>query len=135
MMMSASRAPLDWKEPRMSTAANSTITPEQYLAEERLAAIKHEYYDGEILDTAGASRGHSRIGVNVAGDLNAQLADRPCDVYNSGMRVQMAERGPYTYPDMTVVCGEAQFADAEVDTLLNPTVIVEVLSPTTEAWD
>lgn len=119
----------------MSAAPEPYLTPEEYLAHERLAEIKSEYYDGEVFAMSGGSRAHSKIAVNVAGELNSQLADRPRDVYNSDMRVQVAEEGPYTYPDVTVVCGEAIFADAEVDTLLNPTILVEVLSPTTEAWD
>src|SRR5262249_26985583 len=135
MMTSAGRAPLDWKEPRMSAAAKTTITPKQYLAEERLAEIKHEYYDGEIFDMAGGSPEHSLLAANLTGVLWPQLSEKPCDVYTSDMRVQVAENGPYAYPDVTVVCGGAQLADAEADTLLNPTVIVEVLSPTTEAWD
>jgi Uma2 family endonuclease len=125
----------DRKETRMSAAAKPYLSPEEYLARERLAEIKSEYYDGEVFAMSGGSQAHSKIAVNAAGSLNAQLADRPCDVYNSDMRVQVAEEGPYTYPDVTVVCDEAQFADADVDTLLNPTLVVEVLSPTTEAWD
>src|SRR5262249_44191428 len=91
--------------------------------------------DGELFAMAGGSEEHSLIAVNVCIELGLQLREHPCKVYNSDLRVQVAEEGPYTYPDVTVVCGEARFADAEVDTLLNPTVIVEVLSPTTEAWD
>jgi Uma2 family endonuclease len=119
----------------MSAAARPYLSPQEYLARERLAEIKSEYYDGEVFAMAGGSKEHSIIAVNTAGSLNAQLADRPCEVYNSDMRVQVAEEGPYTYPDVTVVCGEPQFADTEVDTLLNPTLMVEILSPTTEAWD
>jgi Uma2 family endonuclease len=123
------------KEIRMTAALKPPITPAEYLARERLAETKSEYYDGEVFAMPGGSRAHSVIAVNVAGALNAQLSDRPYEVYNSDMRVQMGKAGPYTYPDVTVVCGEAEFADAEVDTLVNPPVIVEVLSPTTEAWD
>jgi Uma2 family endonuclease len=119
----------------MSAAAKSYVTPAEYLARERLAETKSEYYDGELFAMAGGSEEHSLISVNLCIELGLQLRERPCKVYNSDMRVQVVEAGPYTYPDVTVVCGEARFADAEVDTLLNPTVIVEVLSPTTEAWD
>jgi Uma2 family endonuclease len=119
----------------MSAATKTYLTPEEYLARERLAEVKSEYYDGETFAMSGGSEEHSLIATNVATELNLQLRERPCKVYNSDMRVRMAEEGPYAYPDVTVVCGEAQFADAEVDTLLNPTRIVEVLSPTTEAWD
>src|SRR6478736_1443872 len=123
------------KETRMSAAAKPYLSPQEYLARERRAEIKSEYYDGEVFAMAGGSKEHSIIAANVTGVLWPQMSNKPCDVYTSDMRVQISEVGPYTYPDATVVCGEAQFADAEVDTLLNPTLIVEVLSPTTEAWD
>jgi Uma2 family endonuclease len=84
---------------------------------------------------AGASREHTLIAGNVAGELRAQLKGRPCETYQSDMRVRVSESGLYTYPDVVVVCGERQFEDAEVDTLLNPTLIVEVLSESTEAYD
>lgn len=119
----------------MSAAPKPFLSPEEYLAREREAETKSEYYDGEVFAMAGGSEEHSMIAVNVAGSLNSQLADRPCKVYNSDMRVRMEEDGPHAYPDVSVVCGEAEFADEKRDTLLNPTVIVEVLSPTTEAWD
>jgi Uma2 family endonuclease len=119
----------------MSAAAKPYLSPQEYLARERRAEIKSEYYDGEVFAMAGGSKEHSLIATNVIIELGLQLRGRPCDVYNSDMRVGVSEVGPYTYPDVTVVCSEAQFADAEVDTLLNPTLIVEVLSPTTEAWD
>jgi Uma2 family endonuclease len=119
----------------MSAAPKPFLSPEEYLARERRAETKSEYYDGEIFAVAGGSEEHSIIAVNVAGALNFRLADRPCKVYNSDMRVQVDQDGPYAYPDVSVVCGEAEFADEKRDTLLNPTVLVEVLSPTTEAWD
>jgi Uma2 family endonuclease len=119
----------------MSAAPQPFLSPAEYLARERAAEAKSEYYEGVTFAMAGGSEEHSLIAVNVAGALNSQLADRPCKVYNSDMRVQMEEDGPYAYPDVSVVCGEAEFADEKRDTLLNPTVIVEVLSPTTEAWD
>jgi len=119
----------------MSAAAKSLLTPQEYLARERLAETKSEYYDGEVFAMAGGSEEHSLIATNVLIEMGLQLRERPCKVYNSDMRVLVARDGPYTYPDAIVVCGEALFADAEVDTLLNPTVIVKVLSPTTESWD
>jgi len=119
----------------MSAAPKPFLSPQEYLAREREAETKSEYYDGETFAMAGGSEEHSLIAVNVAGALNFQLADRPCKVYNSDMRVRVEEDGPYAYPDVSVVCGEAEFADAERDVLLNPMVIIEVLSPTTEAWD
>ena len=119
----------------MSSAAKPYLSLQEYLAQERRAEIKSEYYDGEVFTMAGGSKERSVIAANVNGVLWPQLSNKPCDIYTSDMRVQVSEVGPYTYPDVTVVCGEAQFVDAEVDTLLNPTLIVEVLSPTTEAWD
>jgi Uma2 family endonuclease len=113
----------------MTAAPKTYLIPEEYLARERLAEIKSEYYDGEVFAMAGGSEEHSLIATNVIIELGLQLREQPYKVYNSDMRVQVTEEGPYTYPDATVVCGEANFADAEVDTLLNPTVIVEVLPP------
>jgi Uma2 family endonuclease len=110
-------------------------TPAEYLARERAAEAKSEYLDGAIVAMAGASRAHSLINTNLAGLLNAALRDQPCEVHASDMRVRAATGRLYTYPDIAVVCGPAQYEDAHGDTLLNPTVIIEVLSPTTEAYD
>ena len=118
----------------MSAAPKPSITPEQYLALERQAETKSEYFAGEIFAMAGASREHNRISGNAFGELWSQLRDRPCATYNSDMKVRTTE-DHYAYPDVTVVCGEEEFEDEETDVLLNPTLIVEVLSPTTEAWD
>jgi Uma2 family endonuclease len=84
---------------------------------------------------AGASRQHNLITFNFGAELGAQLKDRPCEAYSSVMRVLIGPTGLYTYPDVVAVCGEPRFADSELDTLLNPTLIVEVLSPSTEGYD
>lgn len=119
----------------MSTAAAKTyLTPEQYLAMERKSEVKHEYDRGRIIAMAGASREHNVIAGNVARVVGNQLVDRPCEIYASDMRVRI-EADLYAYPDVVVACGEPQFEDGEVDTLLNPTLIVEVLSPSTERRD
>jgi Uma2 family endonuclease len=110
-------------------------TAEEYLALERQAQYKSEYCAGEIFAMAGASRWHNLIVANVIGELRLQLKGRPCTTYPSDMRVKISPTGLYTYPDVTVVCGEAQFEDTRQDTLLNPTLIVEVLSESTEAYD
>jgi Uma2 family endonuclease len=110
-------------------------TPEEYLAHERQAAEKSEYLAGQIVAMSGVSREHSLINGNLFSLLNLQLRDRPCEAHASDLRVKVSARGMYTYPDIVVVCGEPQFEDAQVDTLLNPTLIVEVLSPSTEAYD
>lgn len=110
-------------------------TPEEYLAQERKAEFKSEYIAGQIVAMSGASREHNLMTANLARVLGSQLLDRPCEVYVSDMRVKVTARGMYTYPDTVVVCDDARFEDEQVDTLLNPTLIVEVLSPSTEAYD
>jgi Uma2 family endonuclease len=120
----------------MSSAATKIrFTPQEYLALERKSETRNEYYNGEIFAMAGASREHNLIVGNLLRDIGNQLEDRPCESYPSDMRVSIEATGLYTYPDVSVVCGEPRFQDREVDTLLNPTVIVEVLSPSTEAYD
>jgi Uma2 family endonuclease len=118
-----------------SAAAKTRYTPAQYLALERKSPIKHEYYAGEMFAMAGGSREHNLIAGNLHAEVRAQLRDRPCEVYVSDMRVLVSPTGLYTYPDVVAVCGERQFEDGEVDTLLNPNLIVEILSPSTEAYD
>ncbi len=119
----------------MSTLPKTLLTPEQYLEIERKAEFRSEYYDGEMFAMAGARRPHNLIKMNVSGQLYQQLRSRPCEVSSSDQRVLVAPAGLYTYPDIVVVCGEPRFLDGELDTLLNPSVIVEVLSPSTEAYD
>lgn len=112
-----------------------TLSPEDYLAAERRDEIRHEYLNGETFAMSGASRRHNRIVWNLVEKLGPALRARGCEGFANDMRVQVEETGLYTYPDLVVVCGEPQFADRENDTLLNPTLIVEVLSPTTEDYD
>ena len=119
----------------MSTAPIRRLTPQEYLAIERKAEYKSEYLNGEMFAMSGATREHSLIGGNVSRRLNEQLDDRDCEVHQSDMRVKVSPTGLYTYPDVSVVCGKPQFEDANVDTLLNPKVIVEVLSESTEGYD
>lgn len=119
----------------MSSLPKSYYTPEEYLNRERLADYKSEYFAGEIFAMAGASRTHNLISSNVSAALTVQLRDRPCEVYANDMRVQADQARQYSYPDVVVVCGEPQFRDGHEDTLSNPLVIVEVLSPSTEAND
>jgi Uma2 family endonuclease len=109
-------------------------TAEEYLALERQAEYKSEYIDGQIVAMSGGSFAHSVIAVNLGGTLLNLLHRTPCYVVNSDMRVRVDPR-LYTYPDATVICDEPELEDAEQDTLLNPTVIFEVLSPSTEAYD
>lgn len=118
----------------MATVTKLYYTEAEYLARERRAEYKSEYYRGEIFAMAGATREHNLVAGNVLRSLGNQLSQRPCEVYPSDMRVRLPT-GLYTYPDVTVACGEPKFLDAEVDTLLNPNVIVEVLSESTAAYD
>ena len=111
------------------------VTPAEYLAAERKSAEKSEYVNGRVYALAGASRVHNLIGLNTASELRTQLRGRPCEVYVNDMRVKVERTGMYTYPDVVALCKEPQFEDAEVDTLLNPAVIIEVLSPSTERYD
>jgi len=111
-----------------------TMTEAEYLEFERASELKHEYYNGEIFAMSGASRAHNLIIANLVRVMGNQLLEKSCEVYPSDMRVQI-ESNIYTYPDVTVVCGDAKFADDVFDTLLNPTVIIEILSPSTEAYD
>jgi len=119
----------------MSSLPKHYYTPEEYLERERLADYRSEYFAGEIFAKAGASRTHNLIVGNVSASLTTQLRERPCEVYANDMRVQADQARQYSYPDVVVVCGEAQFRDGREDTLSNPVVIVEVLSPSTEAND
>lgn len=111
------------------------LTPEEYLSIERKAEYKSDYLDGEIFAMTGASREHNLITGNIYGELRQQLKGKPCEAYTSDMRVRVPLARLYTYPDVVVVCGEPKFEDAYVDTLLNPTLIVEVLSRSTETYD
>lgn len=111
------------------------FTPEEYLALEREADYKSEYLDGLIYAMAGSSPEHSAITANAVINIGGQLLDRPCQVFSSDMKVRTALRGLYAYPNLSIVCGEPQFHDEKRDVLVNPIVIVEVLSDAMEAYD
>ena len=119
----------------MSTRPTPLLTPEQYLASERAGDRKHEYCRGEVFAMVGASFEHVGIAANLVASLHGQLQGRPCRVFSSDLRVKVSQTGLYTYPDVGVVCDEPQFDDAYSDTLLNPRVIIEVLSASTESYD
>ena len=116
-------------------APKRTWTPAEYLAMERSSLEKHEYCDGEVFAMAGASEEHNLIVGNVVRELGNLLRRRPCKVYPSDMRVKIPATGLYTYPDASVVCHRPVFDDDKTDILLNPQVIVEVLSEATEDYD
>lgn len=118
----------------MSSAAVKRLRPSEYLAFERASRTKHEFFDGEVFAMAGGSASHNLIAVNLAGELRNALKDGPCRVFSSDMRV-LCPTGLRTYPDISVCCGEPKYEDEQQDTLLNPLVIIEVLSPTTEKYD
>lgn len=116
--------------------AFTPVSPEEYLATERAAAFKSEYYQGHIYAMAGASYAHNLVNLNAATALNSALSNRDCTVQVSDMRLQVKENGLYTYPDLSVVCGPPQFvSDKYLDTLLNPVVLAEVISKSTGEYD
>jgi Uma2 family endonuclease len=120
----------------MSAVLEQThYTAEECLTLERSASCKSEFHDGQIYVMTSASRKHNLITVNIGRELSQQLKKRPCEAYSNDMRVKAAEARSYHYPDIAVVCGKPQFEDAHVDTLLNPTLLIEVLSLSTEAYD
>jgi Uma2 family endonuclease len=111
------------------------VTPEEYLALERAADFKSEYFSGEMVAMSGASHRHETIAVNLTAEIRNALRGKPCKPKGSNLRVRV-RRTNYLYPDLTVICGEPQFADNEyLDTLLNPTAIFEILSESTESKD
>ena len=119
----------------MASTARTYLTPGEYLAFERKATTKHEYLLGEIVAMSGASFTHNFITGDIFGELREQLKGRKCKAATSDMRVKVSGTSSYFYPDVVVFCGEPLAEDNQFDTLLNPTVIVEVLSPSTEAYD
>lgn len=111
------------------------ITEEEYLEFEQSSVSKHEYYRGEIFAMTGGTEPHNLLAGNTYASFHAQLRQRPCRVYNSDQRIKVMATGLHTYPDVTVVCGQPQFIEPSRLTIINPTVIVEVLSPSTERYD
>lgn len=118
-----------------NAAARSRLSPEEYLAFERASQQRHEYANGEIFAMAGGTREHSLTATNIVGELRAALRGRRCEVHGSDMRIKIPSTGRYVYSDGVVVCGRPVFEDDTRDTLLNPLVVVEVLSDSSEAYD
>ncbi|MBF0200959.1 MAG: Uma2 family endonuclease [Desulfamplus sp.] len=116
---------------------NMRLTPEEYLEYERNSQIKHEYFDGEIFVMVGAKRNHNIINANITTNLVNQFRtdDSACRVFSNDMRIKIEKNGKYTYPDVAVACDRIEFEDNEFDILLNPIVIIEILSPSTESYD
>ena len=110
-------------------------TIEEYLEMERASDIKHEYYQGEIFAMAGAGREHNLIFSNVFGELYASLKGKPCRPYGSDMRIHIPENTLFCYPDISIFCDGLTTTDEEEDTAIHPTVIIEILSPSTRSYD
>jgi Uma2 family endonuclease len=119
----------------MSASPQRLLSPEEYLAFERSVPTKHAYFRGEMFAMGGASTEHNQLTFNLAGLLYSLLKDRPCQAYVNDMRVKVSASGLYTYPDVVITCDTPRFEDKEFDTLLNPQVIIEVLSDSTEKYD
>lgn len=119
----------------MSLPAIQLLSEEEYLAIERVADYKSEFVNGEMFAMAGGLEPHNLVASNVNRELGNALKSLPCRVYTSDMRVKIPATGLYTYPDVTVVCGSPEFADDRRDVIVNPVVLVEVLSDSTEAYD
>lgn len=111
------------------------FTSAEYLEFERQSEVKHELIDGEILEMAGATKSHNLILANVLRLLGNQLLERDCNAFGSDMRVKITATEKYTYPDVVAVCGEEIYEDDTEDTLLNPQLIIEVLSKSTAGYD
>ena len=107
----------------------------EYLARERTAGCKSEFFEGEVFAMSGGSLAHSLIATNLAAEFRRALRDRSCTPFNSDLRLKVEATGLFTYPDLSVICGPAKFVDDEHDTVTNPTVLAEVLSDSTESYD
>ena len=111
------------------------VTPEEYLLAERIALEKSEYFQGEIFAMAGSSKEHALIVGNILIETKTFLRGKSCNSYSSDLRVLVNDNGLYTYPDIVIVCGKEEYLDNTLDTLINPTIIIEVLSSTTMDYD
>jgi Uma2 family endonuclease len=119
----------------MTAVPKPKLTEAEYLAIEEKAEHRSEFYRGEMFAMSGASEPHTRIKDNLARHLNNQFDGGPCFAYTSDMKVRVDRTGLYTYPDAVVVCGEIEFLKGRNDVILNPSAVVEVLSPSTEKYD
>jgi Uma2 family endonuclease len=119
----------------MASSPVTKVTEEEYLALDRAAEVRSEFLDGEMWAMSGGSRWHSQLGANLIGELHGALRGSNCRVFTSDLRVRVMPRRMYSYPDVTVVSGKPALADDRQDVLLNPTAVVEVLSPSSEKYD
>lgn len=111
------------------------ISPQEYLEIERASEEKHEYFDGHVYNISGASMNHAQITSNIFLRVGQFLEEKECDIYVNDLKVTNIHKDSYTYPDMLIVCGEKEFEDEQKDVLLNPSVIIEILSPSTRSID
>ncbi len=111
------------------------LTQSEYLEIERAAEFKSEFFEGEVFAMAGGTPQHSLIATNLAAEFNNRLKSHPCIPYNADLRIKIEGTALFTYPDLSVICGPLQFAEGTDDTVVNPTLLVEVLSDSTEAYD
>jgi len=119
----------------MASVPKPRYAPEQYLEIERKAEVKSEYFSGEMFAMAGGSLRHSQIAANCIARFTMQFEGRPCNAFTSDLRVNVSETGAYVYPDVSIICGRPVMLDEHEDTILNPSVILEVVSPSSEAYD
>lgn len=119
----------------MASIPDTRISSEEYLRGERLAEEKSEYVDGYVYAMSGASVPHNYIASNLMVIIGSALKGSPCKPLGSDMRTRTPSSRFFTYPDLVIVCGQPELHDEQKDTLLNPTVIIEILSPSTEKWD
>lgn len=119
----------------MIRTAKKYYTQEEYLAFERASLEKHEYYQGEIFDMAGGSLSHSQLQMNFTRETGNFLKNKPCKIHASELRVHIPLNTLYTYPDAQIICGDIKMLDDSFDTVLNPVVIIEILSKSTQSYD
>ncbi len=119
----------------MPVALRKYYSEEEFLALERMSKIKNEYYRGEIFAMSGASYQHNQIATNIVMDIGGFLKGKDCNIFGSDLRVFTQLPSFYTYPDAVIICGDPSFLDREFDTVLNPTILFEILSPSTQEYD
>ena len=119
----------------MRAAELKYITPEDYLLNERLALEKHEYFQGEIFAMSGASISHNRLLKNCLSELRTKLKGKKCEPFGSDLRIHIPKNALFTYPDISIICGEIETTDDKFDTVTNPSVIIEILSPSTRDYN
>ncbi|MCI5151332.1 MAG: Uma2 family endonuclease [Candidatus Electrothrix sp. MAN1_4] len=113
----------------------SWMSPEEYLNIERRSTHRSEYVDGEMFAMAGATRQHNRISSNLVSEINQHIKSGDCNIYSSDLRVHVPSTGYFTYPDIVITCGKEEWTDTHNDVLVNPLVIIEILSDSTASID